>query len=131
MRPFASYDSTVRRVQRAISARPGPGGRSYLLAYNVVELHTGSWCDAIAHEEQDRSDAEWQRLCGAAHATQDLGLECHAGHGLDYATARTIAALPQIVELNIGHFLIGEAVFVGLASAIGTMRDAIQAGIAA
>lgn len=97
----------------------------------VVELHTGSWCDAVAHDERSRSEAEWHRLRDAAHATEELGLECHAGHGLDFATARTIAALPQIVELNIGHFLIGEAISVGLSSAIATMRDTIQAGMVA
>jgi pyridoxine 5-phosphate synthase len=58
----------------------------------------------------------------AAAQTASLGLECHAGHGLDFDTARTIAALPQIVELNIGHFLIGEAIFTGLPAAIARMR---------
>ena len=57
-----------------------------------------------------------------------LGLECHAGHGLDYDTARLIAALPQIVELNIGHFLIGEAIFVGLAETVKAMRMAMTEG---
>ena len=57
-----------------------------------------------------------------------LGLEVHAGHGLDYASAETIASLPEIAELNIGHFLIGEAVFVGLDNAIRTMRDAMDRG---
>ena len=57
-----------------------------------------------------------------------LGLEVHAGHGLDYASAETIAALPQIVELNIGHFLVGEAVFIGLAASIRTMRAAMDRG---
>ena len=64
---------------------------------------------------------------GAAHAA-GRGLEVHAGHGLDYETARRISSLPQIVELNIGHFLIGEAVFVGLAEAIRLMRAAMDAG---
>ena len=60
--------------------------------------------------------------------SQALGLECHAGHGLDYDTARIIAALPQIVELNIGHFLIGEAIFVGLAETVKAMRMAMNEG---
>jgi pyridoxine 5-phosphate synthase len=64
----------------------------------------------------------------AAARAAELGIECHAGHGLDYATARKIAALPQIVELNIGHFLVGEAIFVGLPAAIRLMRAAMDEG---
>lgn len=94
----------------------------------VVELHTGAWCDAIAHGETARAAAEFERLRAAATLSATLGLECHAGHGLDYDTARTIAALPQIVELNIGHFLVGEAIFVGLEAAIRTMRAAMDEG---
>ena len=94
----------------------------------VIELHTGAWCEAVTAGEGSRAEAEFERLkAGAAHAAV-LGLECHAGHGLDYDTARRIATLPQIVELNIGHFLIGEAVFTGLAAAIGRMRTAMREG---
>jgi pyridoxine 5-phosphate synthase len=71
---------------------------------------------------------EFQRIRKAAAFAKSLGLEVHAGHGLDYASAQTIAALPEIVELNIGHFLIGEAVFVGLDNAIRTMRSAMDIG---
>ena len=71
----------------------------------VVELHTGAWCDALAHRDKARADYEFGRLRVAAAQTAGLGLECHAGHGLDYNSARVIAGLPQIVELNIGHFL--------------------------
>jgi pyridoxine 5-phosphate synthase len=94
----------------------------------VVELHTGAWCDARAQGETERAAHEFERLRAAAAQTARLGLECHAGHGLDYASARIIAALPQIVELNIGHFLIGEAIFVGLAPAMKAMRLAMDAG---
>ena len=94
----------------------------------VVELHTGAWCDAVTQGESERANQEFHRLRAAAALTAALGLECHAGHGLDYATARTIAALPQIVELNIGHFLIGEAVFVGLAHTVKAMRAAMDEG---
>ena len=76
----------------------------------------------------DRTSHEFERIKLAAREAEILGVECHAGHGLDYATARTIAALPQVVELNIGHFLVGEAIFVGLAEAIRTMRAAMEAG---
>jgi pyridoxine 5-phosphate synthase len=71
---------------------------------------------------------EFERIRRAAEQAARLGIECHAGHGLDYATARIIAALPQVVELNIGHFLMGEALFVGLPDAIATMRAAMDAG---
>ena len=74
------------------------------------------------------ADAEWQRICAGAQLAQGLGLEVHAGHGLDYASAETIATLPQIVELNIGHFLVGEAVFVGLAETVKFMRAAMDRG---
>ena len=94
----------------------------------VVELHTGAWCDALAHGQRDKAGAEFARLAAAAALSAKLGLECHAGHGLDYDTARVIAALPQIVELNIGHFLIGESIFVGLEAAIGQMRVAMDEG---
>ena len=92
----------------------------------VVELHTGRWCETV-DVGQDGA-AEFDRLRRAAARAEALGLECHAGHGLTYDTARTIASIPQVLELNIGHFLIGEAIFVGLASAIGTMRAAMQDG---
>lgn len=94
----------------------------------VVELHTGSWCDALAHGETERGAHEFERLTLAAQEAERLGIECHAGHGLDYDTARTISALPQIVELNIGHFLVGEAIFVGLTETIRRMRQAMDEG---
>ncbi len=94
----------------------------------VVELHTGSWCDAIAHGEAERAAHEFERIKAAARLSEELGLECHAGHGLDFATAETISALPQIVELNIGHYLVSEAIFIGLGPAIVRMRAAMNAG---
>jgi pyridoxine 5-phosphate synthase len=94
----------------------------------VIELHTGAWCHALELGEAEQAGREFARLAdGAAHAER-LGLECHAGHGLDFATAREIARLPQVVELNIGHFLIGEAVFIGLGAAIAKMRAAMDEG---
>jgi pyridoxine 5-phosphate synthase len=94
----------------------------------VVELHTGAWCDAREHGESDRAAHEFARLRAAAQQTEKLGIECHAGHGLDYGTAQMIAALPQVVELNIGHFLVAESIFVGLDAAIKKMRAAMVAG---
>jgi pyridoxine 5-phosphate synthase len=94
----------------------------------VVELHTGAWCNAVDKGETERAEAEFARLRAAAGEAARLGIECHAGHGLDFATARKIAGLPQIVELNIGHFLIGEAIFTGLDAAVRQMRAAMAEG---
>ena len=94
----------------------------------VVEIHVGAWCDALSEGKREAADAEWQRIRAGAKLAHELGLEVHAGHGLDYASAETIASLPQIVELNIGHFLIGESVFEGLAETIKFMRAAMDRG---
>ncbi|HWG06055.1 MAG TPA: pyridoxine 5'-phosphate synthase, partial [Beijerinckiaceae bacterium] len=94
----------------------------------VVELHTGAWCDALAGDDGERASHEFGRLRVAAAYAAQRGLECHAGHGLDFQTARRIAELPQIVELNIGHFLVGEAIFSGFATAIQKMRAAMDEG---
>ena len=94
----------------------------------VVELHTGRWCEAVENGHDAEADAEFARLQAAAARAFALGIECHAGHGLNYATAERIAALPHVVELNIGHFLIGEAISVGLRQAIATMRAAMDKG---
>lgn len=88
----------------------------------VVELHTGAYCDLHAEGDLAGRDAELARLTDMAAFAHDLGLEVHAGHGLTYDTVGPIAALPQVVELNIGHFLIGEAIFRGLDPAIREMR---------
>lgn len=84
----------------------------------VVELHTGAYCD---HEGAAR-DAEFERILKAAGHAAEIGLECHAGHGLTYDTVKLIAAIPSIAELNIGHFLVGEAIFVGFEASIRRMR---------
>jgi pyridoxine 5-phosphate synthase len=94
----------------------------------VVELHTGAWCHAIEVGEEARAESEFERLRAAAQLAAGLGIECHAGHGLDFDTARRIAGLPEIVELNIGHFLLGEALFVGLAESVAMMRKAMDEG---
>jgi pyridoxine 5-phosphate synthase len=94
----------------------------------VVEFHTGAWCDARAHDQSERVAHEFARLKEAVALAHSQGIECHAGHGLDFATAQIIAGLPEVVELNIGHFLIGEAIFIGLKAAIAKMRAAMEAG---
>ncbi|MCA0042363.1 pyridoxine 5'-phosphate synthase [Celeribacter litoreus] len=88
----------------------------------VVELHTGAYCDFHAEGKFAERDDELKRLTDMAEFAHGLGLEVHAGHGLTYETVKPIAALPQIVELNIGHFLIGEAIFRGIIPAIHEMR---------
>ena len=88
----------------------------------VIELHTGAYCDFHAEGRFDERDAELSRLKDMATFADSLGLEVHAGHGLTYETVKPIAALPEVIELNIGHFLIGEAMFMGLSPAIQEMR---------
>src|SRR5262249_7130620 len=94
----------------------------------VIEIHTGAWCDAVVEGNKIKAETEWQRIVAGAKLARAAGLEVHAGHGLDYATAGTIAALPEIVELNIGYYMIGEAIFVGLAETVRTMRAAMDRG---
>jgi pyridoxine 5-phosphate synthase len=94
----------------------------------VVELHTGSWCHAVAKGDVAASRDEFSRLADAAVFGNRIGLEVHAGHGLDFATAEQLAAVPQFVEFNIGHFLVGEAIFVGLPAAISAMRASMTRG---
>lgn len=94
----------------------------------VIELHTGAWCHAVETGDRSRAEREFDRVAAAAAYGAEKGLEIHAGHGLDYDTARRVAALPQIAELNIGHFLIGEAVFIGLTETVHLMRSAIAEG---
>jgi pyridoxine 5-phosphate synthase len=89
----------------------------------VVELHTGAFCDAyIEDPEGERTRSCLERIQRAAALADELGLECHAGHGLTFDTVGAVAVIPSIAELNIGHFLIGEAIFSGLDSAIRRMR---------
>ncbi|PZX19118.1 pyridoxine 5-phosphate synthase [Palleronia aestuarii] len=97
----------------------------------VVELHTGAFCDAAAEGREADATAELERLTEMAAFADEIGLEVHAGHGLTYASVPPIAALPQVAELNIGHFLIGEAIFLGLDPAIKEMRRIIDGARAA
>ena len=97
----------------------------------VVELHTGAYCDFHAEGDFAARDAELTKLVDMAALAQSLGLEVHAGHGLTYDTVAPIAQIPQVIELNIGHFLMGEAIFVGLTPAIAEMRQRMDAARAA
>ncbi|UMA64810.1 pyridoxine 5'-phosphate synthase [Roseivivax marinus] len=110
------------RVSLFIAAVPAQVAAAAEIGADVIELHTGAYCDYHAEGHIEARDAEWARLRDMAAVATEAGLEVHAGHGLSYDTVGPIAGLPQIVELNIGHFLIGEAVFVGLKPAIAEMR---------
>jgi pyridoxine 5-phosphate synthase len=116
------------RVSLFIEPDKAPLDMALQLGVPVVELHTGSWCHAIAAGEADRAARELQRLLDAAAYGTAIGLEIHAGHGLDFETAEILAACPHIAEFNIGHFLIGEAVFTGLKESIRRMRLAMDRG---
>jgi pyridoxine 5-phosphate synthase len=116
------------RVSLFIAADPPQIEMAAKLRAPVIEIHTGAWCDAITDGDNARAGAEWQRIVAGAALARSVGLEVHAGHGLDYATAETIAALPDIVELNIGYFMIGEALFTGLAETVREMRAAMDRG---
>jgi pyridoxine 5-phosphate synthase len=94
----------------------------------VIELHTGSWCEALANGDGEKAHAEFLRLQEGARRAAALELEVHAGHGLDFVTAETIARLPEIAELNIGHYLMGEAVFSGMQAVIRAMLNAVARG---
>lgn len=107
------------RVSLFVEPDPAQLEASAELGAHIVELHTGRYCE-LAGEARD---SELARLIDAAKRTAALGLECHAGHGLTFDTVAPIAEIPEVVELNIGHFLIGEAIFSGLDSAIRRMRD--------
>jgi pyridoxine 5-phosphate synthase len=94
----------------------------------VIEIHTGAWCEAVLQGEGERAATEFDRIRAGAALANRLGLEVHAGHGLDYLTAEAIAGLAEVVELNIGHFLIGEAIMDGIESAVKRMRAVMDRG---
>ncbi len=116
------------RVSLFIAAAAAQIEAAVELGAPVVELHTGSWCDALIENRVAEAAAEWELIRAGALLAKSLGLEVHAGHGLDYASAEVIATLPQIAELNIGHFLVGESVFEGLAETVKFMRAAMDRG---
>jgi pyridoxine 5-phosphate synthase len=116
------------RVSLFIGAEPAQIDTAAALRAPVIEIHTGTWCDALAVGDRALANAEWRRIQEGARQARKLGLEVHAGHGLDYASAESIAGLPEVVELNIGHYLVGEAIFTGLTETIRNMRAAMARG---
>jgi pyridoxine 5-phosphate synthase len=127
--PFiARLNDAGIRVSLFISADPRQIETAARLHAPVIEIHTGAWCDAIVDGQTATADAEWQRIVAGAALARSAGLEVHAGHGLDYQTAEQIATLPEIAELNIGYYMIGEAIFVGLGETVRAMRAAMDRG---
>jgi len=111
------------RVSLFIEADPAQIRAAKALGAPVIELHTGTYCETNGA----RRLAELERIRAGAREAASLGIECHAGHGLDFETVGAIAAIPEILELNIGHFLVGEAIFLGLEGAILEMRKYMNA----
>ncbi len=109
------------RVSCFIDADPAQAAAAKAMGAQVVELHTGAYCDAV-RERSPQAPALLEGLSATAAEAARLGLEVHAGHGIDYETVKPVAAIAQVTELNLGHFLIGEAIFVGLTAAIQHMR---------
>jgi pyridoxine 5-phosphate synthase len=116
------------RVSLFIAAEPAQIEAAAALGAPVIEIHTGAWCDALAAGNAAAAAAEFERIVRGAALAKNAGLEVHAGHGLDFITAERIAGLPEIVELNIGHFLVGEAIFAGLDAVVRKMRTAVDRG---
>ncbi len=132
---LAHYIAPLRdagcRVSIFIAADQKQIEAAHRIGAEVIELHTGAYCDAHAEGDFETRDRELQSLRDMSAFAHSLGLEVHAGHGLTYETVGPVAAFPEVRELNIGHFLIGEAIFAGLTPAIHEMRrlmDAARAG---
>jgi pyridoxine 5-phosphate synthase len=127
--PFiARLNEAGIRVSLFIAAEPRQIEMAAKLRAPVIEIHTGAWCDAVVDGHAAKAEAEWQRIVDGAKLARSVGLEVHAGHGLDYETAEKIAGLPEIAELNIGYYMIGEAVFVGIGETVRRMRAAMDRG---
>jgi len=116
------------RVSLFIAAEPAQIDAAAGIGASVIEIHTGTWCDALTAGQGTAAVAEFHRIAHGAKLAQSAGLEVHAGHGLDFLSAEKIASLDEIVELNIGHFLVGEAIFAGLGAAVRLMRSAMDRG---
>ncbi len=128
---LAGYIAPLReagcRVSIFIAADARQIEAAHRIGAEVIELHTGAYCDAHAEGHFAERDAELERLREMSAYAHSLGLEVHAGHGLNYETVQPVAAFPEVMELNIGHFLIGESIFRGLAPAIHEMRRLMDA----
>jgi len=123
---LAHYIAPLReagcRVSIFIAADKRQIEAAHRIGAEVIELHTGAYCDAHAEGDFDTRDRELEGLREMSAYAHSLGLEVHAGHGLTYDTVQPVAGFPEVMELNIGHFLIGESIFRGLQPAITEMR---------
>jgi pyridoxine 5-phosphate synthase len=116
------------RVSLFIAPDPEQIDAAAVVGAPVIEIHTGAWCEALAARDGAVAAGEFTRIARGAALAADAGLEVHAGHGLDFISAEEIATVPQIVELNIGHFLISDAIFEGLDVSVRHMRAAMERG---
>jgi len=125
---FVSYVETLSDAGIKVAAFVEPETEQVqaatIIGASVIELHTGAYCDSIS---STGSDVQFRRIKEAADLAKIIGLECHAGHGLNFDTVGPIAAIPTLSELNIGHFLVGEGVLLGLKEAIRRMRFIMEA----
>ncbi|MDX2234897.1 MAG: pyridoxine 5'-phosphate synthase [Hyphomonadaceae bacterium] len=110
------------RVSLFIDPHPVQIAVAHALGAPVVELHTGAYCEAVARGDVLRAEQELASIREAARAGTAQGLEIHAGHGITFESVGAVAAIPEMAELNIGHFLVGEAIFTGLDAAVRRMR---------
>jgi pyridoxine 5-phosphate synthase len=110
------------RVSLFIDPHPVQIAVAHALGAPVVELHTGAYCEATASGDLLRAERELELLRAAAAAGAERGIEIHAGHGLTFESVSPVAAIPEVAELNIGHFLVGEAIFTGLDAAVRRMK---------
>jgi pyridoxine 5-phosphate synthase len=128
---LAGYIAPLREAGCRVSIFIGADERQIAAAHRigaqVIELHTGAYCDAHAEGDFETRDRELEMMREMSAYAHSLGLEVHAGHGLNYDTVAPVAAFPEVMELNIGHFLIGESVFRGLGPAIAEMRRLMDA----
>lgn len=123
LKPFiAELRKAGIQVSLFIDPEPEQIEASREVQADAVELHTGTYCNAATAGDDPATRRELQRLIDGARAAARAGLEVHAGHGLDYDNVIPVASIPEIVELNIGHYLVGEALFVGLFDSIARMR---------
>ncbi len=124
---LASYAARLRdggiRVSLFVDADAAQIEAARHAGADIVELHTGTYCEAVVEGDAARAEAELARMRQSARLAAEIGLEVHAGHGLTFDSVGPIAAIPEVVELNIGHFIIGEAVFLGLSEAVARMKS--------
>ncbi len=127
LQPFvARIKDAGIRVSLFIEASPEQIDASAKIGADIVELHTGAYCERALEDDAAGVASEIARLAKGAKLAAEAGLEVHAGHGLTFNTVAPVARMPEVVELNIGHFLIGEAIFGGLHAAVRRMRSLME-----